>query len=197
MKKNVIIILGLFLLTTFSAQAGIKFGVKAGVNLAKASFSEDVIKPDNFTGFQAGVITEFTLPIIGLGMDAALLYSQDGVKLKDFGINELKTNNLLIPVNLKYKISLVDLIGVYATAGPYASIRLSDNIPDQVKNKSFGAGLNFGFGVELLSHLQVGANYQLGLTDNYSGINYNNNGVTVNDAKAKTRVWSITAAYFF
>ena len=42
------------------------------------------------------------------------------------------------------------------------------SVADQVKAKNFSAGLNFGAGVELISHLQVGFNYGLGLTDNYS-----------------------------
>ena len=42
------------------------------------------------------------------------------------------------------------------------------SVVDQVKAKNFSAGLNFGAGVELISHLQVGFNYGLGLTDNYA-----------------------------
>ena len=208
MKKSAILILGLCLLTVFSAQASIKFGVKGGVNLAKASFDADAIKPDNFTGFQVGVISEFTLPIIGLGMDAALLYSQQGVKFKKVdGIedeDDVKTSSLNIPLNLKYKFSLVGLAGVYFTAGPYVSFKLSGDdfsfkspasgLVQQYENKSFGAGLNFGAGVELLSHLQVGANYQLGLTDDYSSIGANSETLK---GVGKTRIWSITAAYFF
>ncbi|MBS1319920.1 MAG: PorT family protein, partial [Parabacteroides sp.] len=51
------------------------------------------------------------------------------------------------------------------------------------------AGLNFGAGVELISHLQVGINYGLGLTDNYSAEKY--------DLNAKNRGWSVTAAILF
>ena len=57
------------------AQAQIHFGVKGGLNLSKASFSNvgDNFKKDNFTGFFIGPMAEFNIPIVGLGVDAALL----------------------------------------------------------------------------------------------------------------------------
>ena len=195
MKKNIVILISFLLVSIFSAQAGIKFGVKAGVNLADASFSESALKPSNYTGFQAGIISEFTLPIIGLGMDAALLYSQQGVKIKFDDLEKTKKFGTLdIPVNLKYKFGLLDVAGVYFTAGPYASFRLNENLKDQYETKSFGAGLNFGFGVELLSHLQVGANYKLGLTNDYSKFHPD---FSMLKGDGKVRVWTVSAAYFF
>ncbi|MDL2323482.1 PorT family protein, partial [Bacteroidales bacterium OttesenSCG-928-A17] len=95
MKKNVLLVILLLTVGVFSAQAGIKFGVKAGVNLANASFDKEVVDPSNFTGFQAGVITEFTLPVLGWGFDAALLYSQQGLKFDKTDLEEeIKLNTL-------------------------------------------------------------------------------------------------------
>ena len=58
------------------AQAQIHFGVKGGLNLSKASFSNvsENFKKDNFTGFFIGPSVKFTLPVVGLGIDAAALY---------------------------------------------------------------------------------------------------------------------------
>ena len=57
------------------AQAQIHFGVKGGLNLSKASFSNvsENFKKDNFTGFFIGPMAEFNIPIVGLGVDASLL----------------------------------------------------------------------------------------------------------------------------
>jgi len=201
MKKSVILLIALFAISVFSAQADIKFGVKAGVNLATASFSKDALEPDNFTGFQAGLMTEFTLPIVGLGMDASLLYSQQGLKFKKED-REGKIGTLEIPVNLKFKVSLFDILGGYLATGPYANFTLSDGLSglkDEFNTKTFGFGWNFGFGVEILSHLQVGANYQLGLTNAYKNIK-DITGDDIRDAmnaQGKPHGWSITAAYFF
>ena len=63
------------------------------------------------------------------------------------------------------------------------------SVGDQLKAKSFNAGLNLGAGVELIKHLQVGFNYALGLTDDYSASKLELNG--------KNRGWSITAAILF
>lgn len=58
-----------------------------------------------------------------------------------------------------------------------------------VEGKKLYAGLNLGAGVELIKHLQVGFNYALGLTDDYSASKLELNG--------KNRGWSITAAILF
>jgi len=63
----------------------------------------------------------------------------------------------------------------------------------QWKTKKFGVGLNFGAGVELFRHLQVGVNYQLALNDDYSNFTIDE----LKGLKAKTRIWSLTAAYLF
>jgi hypothetical protein len=187
MRKTIIIFV-ILLIPAFSIQAGIKIGLKAGVNLANASLSNSSLKTDNFTGFQAGPILE-----IGggfLGVDAAILYSQYGLKLDK---ETIKTSALDIPVNLKLKLSLVDIFGVYFSAGPYASFRLNDNIKAQCVGKDFGVGLNFGAGVELFKHFQVGANYQLALNNNYTDLAWSD----FKDLSAKMRIWSITATFFF
>ena len=74
----------------------IKFGVKGGLNMSKLDFKADNLKEfnDNSTGFFIGPMAEFTLPIIGLGIDGALMYSQRGK-------GELKKQGVEIPVNLK------------------------------------------------------------------------------------------------
>jgi len=199
MKKiSIILVIFSFVLSS-SIRADIRLGVKAGVNLANPSFNTDALQTSNFTGFQVGPIVEFTLPVVGLGMDAAIMYSQQGVQLR--GLNLKKTQNTLyVPVNLKYKFGLLGSFGGYLTAGPYASFKLSgddfsvtlDNIQSDLKSQSFGAGINFGGGFELLRNLQVGVNYQIGLTNDYKSFDTGNI-----DLKGKIRIWSITATFFF
>ena len=85
-------------------QAQIHFGVKGGLNLSKASLSNvgDNFKKDNFTGFFIGPMAEFTIPIVGLGVDASLLFAQRGIKVSDEdGDITVKQNGIEIHVNLK------------------------------------------------------------------------------------------------
>jgi hypothetical protein len=196
-KKMTMITLAILVTSVFSLQAGIRVGIKGGVNLAKPAFNTSALKTENFTGFQVGPVIEVS-GITGLGVDAAILYSQQGLKIKDIDLEE-KVSTIDIPVNLKLKLSLVDVLGCYLSAGPYISFKVDEqtsfhHIKMDWKTKKFGVGLNFGAGLELVKHLQVGVNYQLALNDDYGNFSISD---LKDDLKAKTRIWSITAAYFF
>ena len=62
-----------------AAQAQIHFGVKGGLNLSKASFSnvKENFKKDNFTGFFIGPMAEFSIPLLGLGVDVGCVVQPD------------------------------------------------------------------------------------------------------------------------
>ena len=180
------------------AKSQLKFGVKGGLNISSVHLNSDILKADNVTGFQIGPMIETTIPLIGVGLDAAILYSQKGMDVKsETGTStNVKTDYIDVPVNLKWKFGLPIIKG-YLAAGPYIGFRVGGDkfweipgsVVGQVKAKNFSAGLNFGAGVELISHLQVGINYGLGMTDNYSAEKY--------DLNAKNRGWSVTAAILF
>lgn len=180
------------------AKSQLKFGVKGGLNISSVHLNSDILKADNVTGFQIGPMIETTIPLIGVGLDAAILYSQKGMDVKsETGTStNVKTDYIDVPVNFKWKFGLPIIKG-YLAAGPYIGFRVGGDkfweipgsVVGQVKAKNFSAGLNFGAGVELISHLQVGINYGLGLTDNYSAEKY--------DLNAKNRGWSVTAAILF
>ena len=203
MKKKIVIVTCVLLgISTFSLHADIRIGVKGGLNLAKVAFTTDAIKADNFTGFQLGPILELSTTS-GFGIDAAVLYSQQGLKIKKTSLEE-KVSTLDVPINLKLKFSVLDQAGVYLAAGPYASFKIDDEttisaIKTQWKMKEFGVGLNFGAGLELLKNLQIGVNYQMALNDDYRNLLSAMTNETINADKlnAKTRIWSITAAIFF
>ena len=173
------------------AQAQIHFGVKGGLNLSKASLSDvpGNFKKDNFTGFFIGPMAEFNIPIIGLGVDASLLFAQRGVKVTPEGADEytVKQNGLDIPVNLKYNIGLGSLLGLYVAAGPdfYFDFEKKSGID----KKKAEVGINVGAGVKLLNHLQVGANYNIPLGDTAK--------IEGTDGSYKTKTWQVSVAYIF
>ena len=70
------------LLAATSAQAQIKFGLKGGLNVTDMSLSKEVFDADNQAGFFIGPTVKFSLPLIGLGIDAAALYDQRQAKVK-------------------------------------------------------------------------------------------------------------------
>ena len=175
------------------AQAQIHFGVKGGLNLSKASFSNVSFKKDNFTGFFIGPMAEFNIPIVGLGVDASLLFAQRGIKVSEGNEDyTVKQNGIDIPVNLKYKIGLGSLAGIYFAAGPdfyfdFAGNKTIEGV--KTDKKKAEVGINVGAGVKLLNHLQVGANYNipLGDTAKLEGI----------DGSYKTKTWQVSVAYIF
>ena len=73
-------------MATTTAQAQfLKWGIKGGVNMTKIDFED---YKDKMAGFFVGPMAEMTIPIIGLGVDAALLFSQKGIKAEgSFTIN--------------------------------------------------------------------------------------------------------------
>ncbi|GAA6462167.1 MULTISPECIES: porin family protein [Bacteroides] len=177
------------------AQAQIHFGVKGGLNLSKASFSNvsENFKKDNFTGFFIGPMAEFNIPIVGLGVDAALLFAQRGIKVSEGNEDyTVKQNGIDIPVNLKYTIGLGSMAGIYFAAGPdfyfdFAGNKTIEGV--KTDKKKAEVGINVGAGVKLLNHLQVGANYNipLGDTAKFEGI----------DGSYKTKTWQVSVAYIF
>ena len=197
MKKKIITFLCAmaFLAVAIPAQAQLRFGVKGGLNITSVHFDSDLLKSDNVTGFHIGPMIEATMPLLGFGFDAALLYSQKGMESSSSGVKTtMKTSYIDVPVNLKWKFGL-PIVKAYLAAGPYASFRVGGDkiwnvLSDQLETKSFGAGLNCGAGVEEFNHLQVGFNYELGLTDNFSA-------EKLDLSSNKNRGWTISAAILF
>ena len=163
------------------------------------SFSSDVVDASNRTGFFIGPTVKFTLPIVGLGIDASALYDQREAKVKGAD-KKLKQQAINIPINLRYDIGLGSLAAVYLAAGPQFGFNVGDkhqtiveDVADWKLNTS-NFSVNVGFGVMLLSHLQVGANYNIvcGKTGE----------VTVFDGakevfRGRSNTWQISAAYYF
>lgn len=172
------------------AQAQINFGVKGGLNLSKASLSDvpGNFKKDNFTGFFIGPMAELNIPIVGLGVDASLLFAQRGIKVSEAGDEiTIKQNGIDIPVNLKYTIGLGSLAGIYLAAGPdfYFDFEKKTGID----KKKAEVGINVGAGVKLLNHLQVGANYNIPLGDTAD--------IKGTNGSYKTKTWQVSVAYIF
>lgn len=177
------------------AQAQLNFGVKGGLNLSKASFSNvgANFKKDNFTGFFIGPMAELNIPVLGLGLDASMLFAQRGITVSDGDYETtIRQNGLDIPVNLKYTIGLGSLLGIYVAAGPdfyfdFASDKTIEGV--RVNKRKAEVGFNIGAGVKLFSHLQVGANYNIPLSDTakFDGL----------DGAYKTKTWQVSAAYIF
>lgn len=192
----------------------LKWGVKGGVNLSEIDWRGGLAaNKNNSTGFFIGPMAELTIPVIGVGIDAALMYSQRGnkydVSAKAFsGSVDERQQGIEIPVNLKYTIGLGSLLGIYVAAGPDFFFNFKDiglqasgsgvNADGGVDSKKAQVGLNVGMGVKILKRLQVGVNYQVPMGDTFS-INDAVNTIwkDVLGKNAKTKTWQVSVAYIF
>lgn len=180
----VVAMFALFMAMPAQAQL-IKFGVKGGVNMTKVDFDE---YKDNMAGFFIGPMAEVTIPVVGLGVDASLLFSQKGIKADD---DATKQMGLDIPVNLKYTIGLGSTLGIFIAAGPDFFFDFKGE-KDGIEKKKAQVGVNVGAGVKLLNHLQIGINYNIPVGDHFSIIEAGEAAI-----KGKDKTWQISAAYIF
>jgi hypothetical protein len=200
MKRIKFFLLVCLLLTAYTVDAQIRLGAKGGLNIANAHFNKDVFDSGNYTGFNIGPVVEIMFGDKGLGLDAAVLYTQKGFKSEK---ETVKDSYLQVPVNLKYKFG-TSIIKPYLAAGPYIDLKISGDkvwdvsentqgIKEQLKSKDFGAGLNFGAGIELLKMIQVGVGLNWGLTDNYKSFEIKES----ESYKGKSTTWSFNAIVLF
>lgn len=175
------------------AQAQIKFGVKAGLNVSKLHLSEETFSSDNRAGFFIGPTAEFTLPLVGLGIDGSVLYNQFGVD-SEKGTSTKKS--IEIPINLRWTVGFSSLVGAYVAVGPQFGFNVGDRWFDNVcEFKKNTTSFNVGAGLKLLGHLQVGANYNFALKDN--GKIHSGDIEDLTTIGFKQNTWQVSVAYLF
>ena len=190
-----------------AAQAQVKFGVKGGLNLTNMKFDNSIIDKSNQTGFFIGPTLNFTLPVVGLGIDASALYDQRSAKIEGSD-DKLKQQSIQIPINLRYGFGLGNTASFYIFAGPQFGFNIGDKTTNLLNNalewrlKDSNLSANLGVGLMLLNHLQVSANYNIALgTTGETNVNVlSSTTSTVANlvtGKTKANAWQLSVAYFF
>ena len=175
------------------AQAQIKFGVKAGLNVSNLHLSENIVGKDNRAGLFAVPTAEFTLPLLGLGIDGSVLYNQFGVD-SEKGTSTKKS--IEIPINLRWTVGFSSLVGAYVAVGPQFGFNVGDRWFDEVcEFKKNTTSFNVGAGLKLLGHLQVGATYNFALKDN--GKIHDDDIEDLATIGFKQNTWQVSVAYLF
>lgn len=203
MKKFFTLVVLLATITV--AQAQVKFGVKGGLNLTNMKFDNSVVDKSNQTGFFIGPTLNFTLPVVGLGIDASALYDQRSAKIEGSD-DKLKQQSIQIPVNLRYGFGLGNTASFYIFAGPQFGFNIGDKSANIVDNalewrlKDSNLSANVGVGLMLLNHLQVSANYNIALgTTGETNVLSSTTSTVANlvTGKTKANAWQLSVAYFF
>ena len=198
MKK---LFLALTLLLTFAwatpASAELKFGVVGGLNLSKMSFSggdKGLLSSDNRCGWYIGPKAQFTLPLIGLGIDASIQYSQRRLNSSEYEFSDSQTyKSIEVPINVRYTFGLSSLVSIYGATGPQFGFNCDKSLfrDMDISVKDANVTWNVGFGLTLLNHLQVGAGYNFGI-----GKWAESKDPDV-DLSAKANTWQVQVAYLF
>ena len=119
--KKIIILSAAVLFAGFAQAQSPKFGVKAGVNIAKFAGDPDPNSEFN-TGLAAGVFTNIPLSS-GFSFEPSLEYSQKGAEFTTSVNSEAKTKITYLDLPLMAKYNFTPAFGLFA--GPQVSFFLS------------------------------------------------------------------------
>ena len=183
--KKILITVAFAALAIAGANAQVKFGIRAGLNLANlaSKYGDEKVENKIRPAFYVGGLAEYAFNDVVL-MDAGLTYSNQGAKAKE-GDEALRQHTLNLPVWFKY-----DFTGFRPKAGLYAGYVLnhelkgntssSYSIKDEDYNH-FDYGIGLGAEYNLPNNgLFFEASYNWGLANlrkNGDSKNYTNNRV--------------------
>jgi hypothetical protein len=156
------------------------------------------------SGWFIGPTAKLMLPIVGLGVEANLLYSQNKSEIAGEAITK---KSIDLPVFLRYELSLPVInkfLEPFIAVGPQWSWALGDkdinwiidsNNKSEYRLKNSNLSLNLGLGAIVLDHVQLHVNYNLALgkTSEFTTVS---NGIS-EVIKSKTNTWQVSVAYIF
>ena len=175
--KKIIVAIVAALTFALPSSAQINWGLKAGMNVTNVSVSSETFSKNNRCGYFVGPQMDITIPLVGLGFDAALLYENKSISN---GETDETLNYVDLPINVKYTIGFSSLASVYLATGPQFSWNLGDNtiFENSYSLKSSQFYWNVGAGVTVLSKIRVGYTYNIPCGDtaeaSISNVNFKN-----------------------
>ena len=206
MKKIFGIAITLCLLASAPAFAQLNFGVKAGMNLSSKPGSIEDIKTKGKSGFFIGPTAKLMLPIVGLGIEGNLLYSQSSSEL---GGEDITRRSIEVPIYLRYELSLPvvnKFLEPFVAVGPQFGWTMGDGDESWKESgmevakweyKKSNLSLNLGAGATVLNHIQLHINYNIAL-GNTGEWKENTAGQGWDYIKGtKVNTWQVSAAYIF
>src|SRR4030095_2880365 len=161
MKKIIFLPL---LLVIGIANAQLKLGLKAGVNISNFTGGDfKNIEKNTLVGFHAGGLVRWKFN--HLVLQPEVLFSSQGAKLKDsVSEQDYKVSYVNIPIMLQYQFGG----SFYVEAGPQAGCKVSEDIPNPAidnfaKSTDWAVALGAGFMKEK-GGFGIGARYTVGVS---------------------------------
>ena len=194
MKK--VLLIGLLMLSVLPAAAQVRLGVRGGITLNELRFDRDVIDSDNRVGYCGGLLIDLNIPVVGLGVEASVMYTHRDNRLSDGNV-VFKRNYIDTPVMARYRLDIPKVKHVFAPmvfTGPTFAVMFSDDAPKEYKSRKTYVSWDVGAGADLFNHLRITASYGLGISRAMSYIDKEYNGDKV---YGKDRHWTLSAAWLF
>src|SRR5688572_15809128 len=120
------------------ANAQLKLGAKAGVNISNFTGLDDAVEHESLIGYHAGGIVRFDFG--NLVLQPEVLYSVQGAKIKNAGTeSEFRLSYINIPIMLQYAFGGK----FYVEAGPQAGFKINEDVPDNPTSDDFAKGTNW------------------------------------------------------
>ena len=196
MNRHLLIAILLIGLLAIPATAQVRFGIRGGITVGELRFDRDVIDSDNRVGYTAGLLLDFNIPAIGVGIEASAMYTHRDNRLSDdYGI--FKRHYFDVPVYARYRLDLPSIrhiVAPYVYTGPCFAFLFNENAPDNYDNAKTHLSWDVGAGAELFRHLRLSATYGLGITRAMEYIHQDYKG---NKVQGMDKYWTLNAAWLF
>ena len=194
--KNLLLAVTIVLATAIPATAQVRLGVRGGITVGELRFDREVVGSDNRVGYTGGLLLDLGIPVVGLGIEASVMYTHRDNRLTD-GNLVFKRHYIDIPLMARYRLEIPRVKHVFAPmvyTGPSFAVMFSDNTPEGYKSRKTYLSWDVGAGADLFNHVRITATYGLGISKAMSYIDRDYNGDKV---AGKDRHWTLSAAWLF
>lgn len=206
MKLKVLALFALLAISVTAFAQDVEFGVKGGLNFSSINVDpqEDLPNPDGRIGFHLGGVVNFGLSE-KLDVQAELLLNTLGAKFEEADeIERVKLTYLSLLGALKYNVDdnfnivLGPQINLL-TGGEFEEEDKIENSKESLDANNFYKGVDFslalGIGYKIDDSIELGARYNIGLTDNNDDAV--EEGFFDSNQALKNRYLQLSAIFFF
>ncbi|MBR7011420.1 MAG: PorT family protein [Muribaculaceae bacterium] len=194
--STLVLLLVMALACVMPARSQVRFGIRGGITLNELKFDRNVIHSDNRVGYCGGLLLDLNIPVVGLGLEASVMYTHRDNRLTDHE-RVFKRDYIDIPVYARYRLALPAIKKVFVPmvfTGPDFSILFSENAPSNYKNRKTYLSWDVGAGADLFNRVRLTATYGIGISKALEYVDSDFNGDRV---EGKDRYWTVCAAILF
>lgn len=180
--KKIIFVAAAVLAFGFANAQGVKFGVKAAINVS--NLTGDVEDVSSLTGFQVGGFAEIKLSE-KFAIQPELLYSAQGAKSDG---DKFELSYINVPVLAKYYVAKSFSLEAGPQIGFLTTAKIEgEDVKDFVSSTDFS--FNLGAGYDFTENFSAGLRYNFGFTNVYD--------TDLTDDSIKNGVFSVSLGYKF